>query len=126
MPDKRNTKQGSYSAKHLDSSRYCDYNSSSTKVSSTINVYPNHVYMMGPDNSANKTNGDNSIDHRKSTHYLHLTCQTKNSMANYAESWEHEDVHFRVAEKPEEVLIHQRGSSAYRIKKPGVEMPIKD
>jgi hypothetical protein len=45
-------------------------------------------------------------------------------MADHAKPWNHHDVDFRVAEEPEEVLVHDRVATAVRIKEMGAEVPV--
>ncbi len=62
---------------------------------------------MGPDHEADHADGDHGVGHAEIAEHR-LLGEGRDDLADDAEAGNDEDVHFRMAEEPEQVLPEQR------------------
>ena len=72
--------------------------------------------MVRPHDETNDTNGDHGIGHAEITKDW-LTAKGRDDLTDDAKTWQDHDVHFRMAEKPKQMLIEYRVTTSRRIKK---------
>jgi len=79
--------------------------------------------MVRPDDEAQNTDGNHRIDHRQIAEDR-LFREGRDDLADDAKGRQDDDVHFRVAKEPQDVLIKDRIAATGRIKEGGAEVAV--
>ena len=79
--------------------------------------------MVRPDNEAQHPDGDHRVDHRQVTEDR-LFGEGGDDLADDAESREDDDIHLRMAEEPQDVLIEDRVAAAGWREEGGAEVAV--
>jgi hypothetical protein len=78
---------------------------------------------VGPDDEAQEADRDHGVGHRQIAEHR-LLGEGRDDVADHAEARQDQDVDFRVAEEPEQVLEHQRVAAAGRVEEVGAEIAV--
>ena len=94
---------------------YRDHHRCRRKVHFHVNAHARGEHVVRPDNKADDANCNHGIGHAEIAKHW-LAAEGCYDLADDAETWQNHDVHFRVTEEPEQMLIQDRVTASRRIK----------
>ncbi len=79
--------------------------------------------MVRPDNKADAANRDHRISHTQITENR-LFRESRNNLGDHAKARQDKNVNFRMREEPEQMLVHNRITTACRVEESGSEITV--
>ena len=120
----RTSPHGSNPGKYLDACRHGDDHRGEHEVGLLGDAHADGVHVVGPDNEAERADAHHRVDHRQVAEYR-LLGERGDHVGNNSETGNNDDVDFRMAEEPEQVLIKNWVSASGWIEKGRAEIPVR-
>src|SRR5260221_1169184 len=102
--------------KDFDTGWDCNHHGSKREKGDAVGTHSDREHVMGPHPSAHES------DHYAGRNHHWITedrfpGKDRHDFRDYAKSWQHEDIDFRMAEDPEKVLPQNRGATGLGFEK---------
>ena len=107
----------------LDTRRNRNHHCGEDEITLRIERQANRVHVVSPDDEADDTDCNHSVSHAEITEDR-LTREGRYDVADNAEAWQNQNVHFRMPEEPEQVLVQDRITAAVRRKEGRAEVAV--
>ncbi len=99
----------------LHARRHRDHHRGENEVGLRVHLHAGRIHVVRPHDEPDEADRDHGVGHAEIAE--HAARQDRHDMADDAEARQDENVHFRVAEEPEQMLVQQRVAAAGRLKK---------
>ncbi len=109
---------------NLDACRHRDDHGCEDEVALCFQRQANRIHVVRPDDEADRADRNHGVSHAEITEDG-LLREGGHDVADDAEAGQDQDVHFRVAEEPEQVLIEDRVTAAFRREKCRAEIAVR-
>jgi len=112
-------------AEHLHARGHRDDHGGGHEVGAQVHRHADGVHVVGPHDEADEADGHHGVGHGQVTEHR-LARERRDDVADDAEARQDQDVHFRVPEEPEQVLVHDRVAAAGGVEEVRVEVSVRE